>query len=262
MRFGFGKNWKNYISRNFSEERINITQKHLLNFLALDNLKGLHFLDIGCGSGLHSLAALRGGAAKVVSFDFDPDSVTTSLRLKEYAGNPNHWEVKQGSILDDAFVNQLEPADIVYSWGVLHHTGNMWRAMDQAAKLLKDQALFYVALYDYDVANPSPEFWLDVKSRYNQGNWFRKQWLVIWYYWEFYLYKKLWNLPGLIKRSIDYKHSRGMSLYYDTVDWVGGWPMEYAKPDDVKKWGGKQGFKLINIVTGEGNAEYLFRRIE
>src|SRR5947207_6953401 len=99
MHFGFGKNWGRFINQHFSDERVELSKTHLLDFLKIRDLQGKYFLDVGCGSGLHSLAALRAGAAKVVSFDVDQDSVNTANRLKQYAGNPAHWTVRQGSIL-------------------------------------------------------------------------------------------------------------------------------------------------------------------
>lgn len=263
MRFGFGKNWENYVKKYFSEERVQIAQNHLLDFLQLDNLHGKSFLDIGCGSGLHSLAALRAGAKRIVSFDYDQNSVNTSNMLKTFSGDPSHWTVKQGSILDDQFLKTLEPADIVYSWGVLHHTGAMWQAMDNAAKLMKDNSLLYIALYDYDIqVTPSAEFWLEVKQRYNRGRWFSKRQLELWYIWEFVLYKKWSNLPDLLKRISGYKQSRGMAFYTDLVDWLGGWPMEFAKREDVKCWAEKTGLEMLIMKTGHANTEYLFKQMK
>ena len=259
LRFGFGKNWKRYIEKNFSEERVQISQNILLGFLGFENLEGKYFLDIGCGSGLHSLAALRAGAKKIVSFDYDPDSVLTTKRLREYAGNPEHWELYQGSILDKEFLKTIEPADIVYSWGVLHHTGNMWTALDNTAALAKSGSLLYIALYDYDIQeNPPPEFWLDVKQNYNRANWFGKRGMEWWYIWNFALNKELQNVPQLLKVISGYKQSRGMAFYTDIVDWLGGWPMEFAKREDVKYWADRMGLKILTMKTGEANTEYLF----
>ena len=183
------------------------------------------------------------------------------MQLKEYAGNPKHWEVKQGSILDSQFLHILEPADIVYSWGVLHHTGEMWTAMDNTIKLMKDNARLYIALYDYDIQiNPPAEFWLGIKQRYNQSNWFQKRWLELWYIWRFMLRKNVLFFPILIKRVIGYKRSRGMAFYIDIKDWLGGWPMEFAKRDDITRWAQENDLEIINSMMGEANSEWLFRR--
>jgi SAM-dependent methyltransferase len=259
--FGFGRNWSNFIERHFSEERVEISRKQMLEFLGLNDMKGLYFLDVGCGSGLHSLAAFRSGAEKIVSYDVDPESVMTTRKLREYAGSPAYWEVLQGSILDDAFVSSLAQADLVYSWGVLHHTGNMWKGMENCVKLMKDTGLFFAALYDYDIqTSPTAEFWLDVKRRYNQSGWFGKRRLVAWYYWHFLLYRNLKNLGTVWKRVRTHKRGRGMALYTDVVDWLGGWPMEYAKRQDVKDWAHKNGLEIATMVTGKANSEYLFRK--
>lgn len=260
-RFGFGKNWEDYIKKHFSEERVEISRKHLLAFLKLDNLKGKYFLDIGCGSGLHSLAALRSGAERIYSFDYDPDSVATTRKLREFAGDPSHWEIHQGSVLDNEFLRAIEPADIVYSWGALHHTGSMWEALDNAVRLGKKGGLYYIALYDYEIQiNPTPEFWLDVKQRYNQSNKWGKRKMELWYIWRFMLGGNILNLSFLFARIKEYKQSRGMALYNDVKDWLGGWPMEFARRADVKNWAKKNGLEMLTMKTGEANTEYLFER--
>jgi 2-polyprenyl-6-hydroxyphenyl methylase/3-demethylubiquinone-9 3-methyltransferase len=261
MRFGFGKNWENYIRQHFSDERVEISRKHLLGFLKLPNLEAKYFLDVGCGSGLHSLAALRSGAARIVSFDFDPNAVRTTARLKAYAGNPSHWTVFAGSVLDDAFLRTIDPADIVYSWGVLHHTGEMWRAIENAAKLMKQDGLFYIALYTDDPYFDHPkQYWVEVKKSYNRAGWLGKKRMELWYFWEFYLHRKLGALPELIRQSREYKKSRGMAMYTDAVDWLGGWPFEFASVNEVQQFGvEKLGLTLTNLATGQANAEYLFK---
>lgn len=259
--FEFGKNWERYLKKYFSEERLEHSQEHLLGFLELENLSGKTFLDIGCGSGLHSFAALRSGAVRVVSFDYDADAVRTAQMLWEYAGRPDSWVILQGSVLDKHFLNTLERADIVYSWGVLHHTGDMWRAMDNILPLATDDGVYYIALYDYDVqVDPPAEFWLEVKKRYNQSGWWGRKKMEWWYIWRFMLYGYLSRIPDLIKRNREYKKSRGMALYTDVVDWLGGWPMEFAKRADVKKWAERNNLEIVKANMGEANTEWLFRR--
>ncbi len=260
-RFGFGKNWENFVKKHFNEDRVTVATDHLLRFLQKESLSEQYFLDIGCGSGLHSLAALRANAGRIVSFDYDSKAVNTTQGLKYYAGSPQNWEVCQGSILDDAFVRRLQPADIVYSWGVLHHTGDMWRAMDNSAGLVKNGGCFYVALYDYDIqVNPRPEYWLDVKRRYNRSSRIGRRRMELWYIWNYSLNRRLRNVWHLIRRVAQYKQERGMAFYTDVVDWLGGWPMEFAKREDVRRWAEKSGLSLLKMKTGEANTEYLFRR--
>jgi 2-polyprenyl-6-hydroxyphenyl methylase/3-demethylubiquinone-9 3-methyltransferase len=262
MRFAFGKNWEKFIRESFSEERVEISKSHFMGFLNLPDLRGKYFLDVGCGSGLHSLAAIRAGASRVVSFDFDQDAVNTARVLKGFTGDDVNWEIMQGSILDDNFLSTLEPADIVYSWGVLHHTGSMWKAFENTMRLMKDDGQLYIALYDdRPYFDRSLSFWLEVKQRYNVSNWFGKKKIDIWYFWEFFLQKKWSKLPALLKQAREYKKSRGMDMYRDAVDWLGGWPMEYASVEKVERFArDKLGLTLVNLKTGQANAEYLFVR--
>jgi len=130
-RFEFGRNWRNFVERSFSQERVDISNEHLLKFLGCETgLAGSSFIDIGCGSGIHSLAAFQAGATYILSFDFDVESVKTTEYIRQSkADSPDSWQVQQGSILDEDYVASLGQYDIVYSWGVLHHTGDVWTAI-------------------------------------------------------------------------------------------------------------------------------------
>jgi len=259
MRFGFGRNWADFVEKHYSEETVAASKADLLGFLKLDHLNNRQFLDIGCGSGLSSLAALKAGATKVVSFDFDSNSVETTRLLKRHLGNPSNWEVLQGSILDDAFVALLDTADIVYAWGVLHHTGDVWHALENTKRLMKPDGLLFIALYEYDVVTPSAEFWLDIKQKYNRGGWFTKRRYEIWYIWRFMMEGKFRNLPRAI-HQIRSRKDRGMAFYNDLVDWLGGWPMEFVKFADVKQWAEQNDLEIINLNYGKiANTEYLFK---
>jgi SAM-dependent methyltransferase len=262
-RFEFGQNWKKYIERSFSQEKVEVSKGHILSFLGRNDLQGLTFLDIGCGSGLHSLGALQLGAAEVISFDYDAKSVEATSILYKYAGEPKHWKIMQGSVLDERFMASLPKADIVYSWGVLHHTGDVWRAIRNAALPVKKDGLFYIALYSADVQkDPTPEFWLDVKQRYLAASILQKRKMEWWYVWRFQMGYKISALRKVLRDMIEYRKNRGMSYFTDIRDWLGGWPMEFCYDDDVKKLVTKElGMELANIKTGEANTEFLFRRL-
>jgi len=262
MRYGFGKNWAEYIQKNLSEERVKIAQECLLNFLKLNDLSGKTILDIGCGSGIHSLAAYRAGARQIMSFDYDTESVNTTRKVREFAGNPQNWHIEQGSVLDRAFMDTLDRADIVYSWGVLHHTGQMWKAIENAASTLEEDGVFYIALYTSDVfLNPTPEYWLQVKQKYNRAGPIGKKWMEWGYAWRDTFRPNLLAGRNPFRKILEYKRSRGMSYWTDVKDWLGGWPMEFAGIAETKtSCSDILQLELLNIKAGEANTEYLFRK--
>ncbi|HET9130629.1 MAG TPA: class I SAM-dependent methyltransferase, partial [Terriglobia bacterium] len=146
-RFEFGKNWSQFLSL-LNENRIANAEESLCDWLEVTTLEGKTFIDIGSGSGLFSLAARRLGA-QVHSFDFDPNSVacTSELRRRYFAGDPM-WKVESASVLDTGYMSSLPEFDIVYSWGVLHHTGRMWEALDNAQRHVKVGGKLFIALYN------------------------------------------------------------------------------------------------------------------
>src|SRR5215216_2268672 len=159
-RFEFGKNWRRFLS-TLTDEKIVVAEQSLQTFLNTDRLDGKTFLDVGSGSGLFSLAARRLGA-KVRSFDYDPNSVACTKELRRrYFPNDNSWWIEQGSVLDRELLSSLGEFDIVYSWGVLHHTGAMWEALGNIKRLVKSGGQLFVAIYN-DLGNITDE-WRRIK---------------------------------------------------------------------------------------------------
>lgn len=258
LRFGFGRNWHGFVKKNFTQQRVDVSKARILGFTGRKDLKGLDFLDIGCGSGLHSLAAFQSGAEKIHSFDYDPNSVAATKLLWEKAGRPANWVIEQGDALDKTYIAKLGKWNFVYSWGVLHHTGKMWEAVRNAQSTVSDGGQFYIALYALD---PQPEWkmWLDVKQKYVKGGWWTHRQLEWWYIWNYYLYKDWKKLPSFIDRVLTHKFQRGMDLFADLRDWLGGWPMEFAGDQETVDLMEKEcGFKLTNASTGEACSEFLF----
>jgi len=261
MRYEFGKNWKSFNRASFSEKRLSISKRSILDFLQLGSLEGKTFLDIGSGSGLQSFAAYRAGAEKIYSFDYDKYSVEATRSLWIKSGEPKKWAVGQGSVLDKNFMLSLGKFDIVYSWGVLHHTGNVWKALENSMLPLKKDGVLYIALYAEEAyQDPPPEYWLKVKQNYNNSGYFNKKIIEIKYVFNSLMKSRITNIVELIKMALYYKKNRGMSLWSDIKDWLGGWPMEFTSAQEVlSKTQGELNLCLIYLKMGSGCTEYLFK---
>jgi len=264
-RFAFGRNWDRF-ARLITEERIDAAVAALRQALRCDSLAGKRFLDIGCGSGLSSLAALRLGA-EVHAFDYDPESVATARRvLQQFAPVGATFVVEQGSALDAAYMAGLGVFDVVYAWGVLHHTGAMWKGVQLAADRVAPGGRLLLALYN-DQGGASRR-WLALKRLYGRSTWPLRAALVaavgLWFEGRSALIRivRLQNpLPFADWRKR--KAERGMSIWHDLVDWVGGYPFEVAKPEQVLDYLRPRGFVLEAMVTQAGGHacnEFLFVR--
>lgn len=264
-RFAFGENWSHFLS-TLSEEQIEASAAALREYLEVDSLKNLSFLDIGSGSGLSSLAARRLGA-NVTSFDYDRQSVacTTELR-RRYFENDETWSVCQGSALDAGFMASLGEFDIVYSWGVLHHTGEMWLGFEHALqRVRKDGGKLFIAIYN-DQGWKSRAWWF-VKAVYNALPRFLRQpyaLLCSGIVRAALIVKYTFKLEPMtaIRPLLSAKRERGMRAKYDRIDWIGGLPYEFAKMDTLIAYFEARGFVATKArpATSLGCHEIVFQR--
>lgn len=260
--FEFGENWLDYV-RQVDDAAILEAERGLVKLLPPENIKGSRFLDIGCGSGLHTLAALRMGASSVVAIDIDPNSVqATRNLLAKYAPNSSA-QVKELSVFDTD-VQALGLFDVVYSWGVLHHTGAMWKAVEHAANLVRPGGLFTVALYQKRLTCGA---WTIEKRVYTNAS--SRVRATLRGLFKIALYARLalsGKSPSAYVRN--YKSWRGMNFHNDVHDWLGGYPYESATPEQVSGFLMDLGFQPVSQhplpnglgLFGTGCAEYTFRR--
>lgn len=264
-RFEFGDNWRRFLAV-LDEDRITEAVESLRDWLG-GSLEGRSFLDIGSGSGLFSLAAYRLGAARIHSLDFDPASVACTAELRRrYAGDGSDWTVAAGDVLDPGMMAELGQWDVVYSWGVLHHTGAMWRAIDHAQQRVAPCGTLYISIYN-DQGFKSRQ-WIRAKRTYNRlPKRYKVPFAVLVMGPREMLslgaYTAVGHPERYVKTWTEYKRSRGMSRWHDIIDWIGGYPFEVAKPELVFEYLTERGFELQRLFTcagGLGCNQYVFTR--
>jgi 2-polyprenyl-3-methyl-5-hydroxy-6-metoxy-1,4-benzoquinol methylase len=263
--FGFGENWADY-AQHITEEKIRLAEQDLLRLLPHDKIEGKTFLDIGCGSGLHALAALRSGCKSLSAVDFDPNSVQTTRTVLKKFWQAENYSVQQANILDPQSLTGFpeKSFDVVYSWGVLHHTGDMWQAISNAAKFVKDEGVFVLAIYK---ETPLCPFWKKEKSFYTKAPKAIKK-ICDLFYAASYILGLLVTHRNPFTYIREYEQMRGMRFMTDVRDWLGGYPYESASPDQIKTYLENLGFQqeyAFNTRTtsagglfGTGCAEYVF----
>lgn len=255
QKFTFGVNWLDYVE-NVNEEIIKNAGEHIDQWLNSNNeLAGKTVIDIGCGSGLSTLCLLRRGVKSLLSFDYDSNCVLATNKLvNKFYPDSTNWNLKQGSVLDDDYIATLGQFDVVYSWGVLHHTGNMLRAVENAIKLVKPGGNLFISLYA-GVADYS-KIW-SMKQLYNLENKSGK----INYIADYVMYVRYCNqLRGLNPDNWNMQKTRGMNVYNDIVDWIGGIPYEVTNTARITKFCKKFGLTLVKTDDSIAKAchEWLF----
>lgn len=252
--FNFGKNWQKYSSNFLDEQKLSQSKSSLINLLGQNQLDNGDFLDIGCGSGIFALAAKSIGASRVTAFDLSRESIEAANQNKTRFGFKDEDVLFFQSSIFDISPDQLGLFDIVYSWGVLHHTGAMYRSIDRAASFVQDNGLFIIAIYN---RHWTSGIWRIIKYCYNKSPMFIQKIMEIFFTGIIFIAKLLITGGNPLKKD------RGMSFYYDIIDWLGGYPYEYASKDEVVNFCGQCGLSLVKYFPAgvpTGCNQFIFRK--
>jgi len=259
--FDFGQNWKEFSENALDASQYAEARQDFAKLMAGIDLQGSTVLDIGFGQGLALLCAARAGA-RIFGIDINPKCREVFLANSHLLepGSPPDAKITVGSILDAAPLATAhswaeQGFDVVHSWGVLHHTGSMWRAIENAISLVRPGGHFVLAIYNRHWSSPG---WTQIKRIYVSAP-RAVQKLLIWVFVPIIYVAKF----AATRRNPLHKE-RGMNFYYDVIDWIGGYPYEYASRDEIEQFVASKGFVLDNFVactTPIGCNEFVFKRI-
>jgi 2-polyprenyl-6-hydroxyphenyl methylase/3-demethylubiquinone-9 3-methyltransferase len=253
--FDFGKNWRNFSLNVLDDASLQVAEQSLLQLVPVDTFAGKTLLDLGCGSGVFSIAAARMGA-EVTAADVSPLCLeVTQANARRFLPSERALRTVQLSALDERALSQCAPFDVVYSWGVLHHTGSMWQAIENAAERVKPEGLFVISIYNQHLTSP---VWKRIKRLYVGLPAIGQQVMAALF--AGVIYGAKWAAT----RQNPLKKERGMSFWHDVIDWVGGYPYEYATAEAVIRFVEPRGFRLERMLPAQvptGCNEFVFMRV-
>jgi ubiquinone/menaquinone biosynthesis C-methylase UbiE len=118
------------------------TEAHIFSLLP-DNKFFQLALDAGCGTGVCSLAISK-RACNVIGVDLSHGSLNTAVSLANHL-RINNVQFVQADLLHLPFNNEV--FDLVFSWGVIHHTPAPMSALDELVRVLKKDGVLILAVY-------------------------------------------------------------------------------------------------------------------
>lgn len=259
VQFDFGENWKNYSSRALNHNKIIEARESLLRLLSIKEIENKNIVDIGCGSGIFSIAFALLGTKRILGIDINKKSIEVSLKNLNFFSQSFHLrqniEFRLADILKSASIKN-EKFDIVYSWGALHHTGDMYKALDAAISLMSNNGYLIIALYNKHWSSIA---WKFIKYFYNISPYLIKKNLA------YFFYPIIFTVKLMITGKNPLKNDRGMDFYYNIIDWIGGYPYEYATKQEIENYLMRKGLVLLKFIPPSvptGCNEFVFKKHE
>lgn len=264
VQFDFGENWKSFSVSALEARDVEKARTSFGDLFRNVPLAGRSFLDIGFGQGLGLCLAHEAGA-RVYACDINPKCVeaveSTARFFPEF--QVSSLPLALGSILEDATIEKLQALlpeseggdfDVVQSWGVLHHTGDMKTAIRNAASLVKPGGYFVLAIYNTHWSSP---LWYWIKRTYVSSPPLLRKLLAAAFVPIIFVAK------FVITRQNPLRQERGMDFYHDVVDWVGGFPYEHGTAEEIATMVGANGYemeRLIPTIVPTGCNQFVFKK--
>jgi ubiquinone/menaquinone biosynthesis C-methylase UbiE len=128
------------------ERRKYFVEPHIPSFADFDRWKGKRVLEIGCGIGTATISFARAGA-HVTAVDLSSESAAVTRRRAEMFELDDRVQVHVGNAEQLSSFVPIEPYDLVYSFGVIHHSPHPDRIVGEIRKYMNAQSELRVMVY-------------------------------------------------------------------------------------------------------------------
>jgi SAM-dependent methyltransferase len=126
------------------ERRKYFVEPHIPGFAQFNRWKGKKVLEIGCGIGTDAVNFARAGA-DYTGVELSPKSLELTMKRFEVYGLKGRFYLGNAEELSK-FV-PVEPYDLIYSFGVIHHTPHPEKVFEEIKKYCKPDTEIRVMLY-------------------------------------------------------------------------------------------------------------------
>jgi len=128
------------------EARKYFVEPHIPRFAEFEKWRGKKVLEIGCGIGTDTMNFARHGAW-VTAVDLSERSLTVARQRAEVFGLQQKIRFYHGSAEELRSVVPAEPFDLIYSFGVIHHTPRPERAIAELAHFSRRGTTLKIMVY-------------------------------------------------------------------------------------------------------------------
>lgn len=121
-------------------------EPHIPSFAEFPRWSGKKVLEIGCGIGTDTINFARAGA-KVTAIDISKESINVASARAKVFGLEEMIDFRVGNAEDLASLIPMTDYDLIYSFGVLHHTPNPPKAINELKKFMGKESELRIMLY-------------------------------------------------------------------------------------------------------------------
>ena len=128
------------------EKRKYFVEPHIPGFAQFERWNGKKVLEVGCGIGTDTMNFARAGAS-VTAVDLSDESLKLAKRRAKVLGLEEKISFYQANAEELSSSVAVEPYDLVYSFGVIHHTPNPRNVVSQIKSYMKSSSELRMMVY-------------------------------------------------------------------------------------------------------------------